>query len=598
MTEPVQTVSGARRALRIIIVLLLSSWALFENAPTLYRLWHPVGTFGVSSDFAGRIVEVVPNSAGADAGIRVGDVVDLQRANPTARRWITSRPGVAPNSVIRVPLIRPHEKIVTVNLHARPQDFSFSEKLILVLRMLAAIIFVIVGSALVLMRPSPMTWGYYLFCIYLNPGTNVATFALLSDSAFRVDSAFDGVVAAAADVGLLLFALEFPHPVAGRWRRALVRLLPLLFVANASLRVYLDVAFYGRGVSTETMTRILYAAEGALYIAAIIIFADTYAKSAADERQRIRWAIVGFLVGLPAYSFSLLSYLTSLLPYSAPYWLFGVLQLVNGFGPLMVAYAVIRHHVIDVNFVIRRSLVYAVLTSFLISIFTFIDWFFIKTLEASSLGLAVEMLVAIALGFWFYGLHNYVDRFVDGVFFRHRHFAAQRLARAAVALPQASALETVSDLLAREPFDALQLSSAALFSRNSEGDFVRQSAQGWPPEASTVLPQDDRLLLDLRAQQQTIRVQDVGWRPPARFSGKAEPVLAVPVVVRRSLQAVALYGAHANGADFDSDEVRSIEALATAAAAAYDHLEAAAMTKLVAELRTEVERLRSTPATS
>ncbi len=50
--------------------------------------------------------------------------------------------------------------------------------------------------------------------------------------------------------------------------------------------------------------------------------------------------------------------------------------------------------------------------------------------------------------------------------------------------------------------------------------------------------------------------------------------LAVPVTVRHELVSFTLYGAHANGAQLDPEEVELLEDLAREAARAYDHVEA------------------------
>jgi hypothetical protein len=66
--------------------------------------------------------------------------------------------------------------------------------------------------------------------------------------------------------------------------------------------------------------------------------------------------------------------------------------------------------------------------------------------------------------------------------------------------------------------------------------------------------------------------------------------LAVPVLVRARLYAVALYGPHRNGEDIDPDEASSLEAIATAAGMAYDHLEAARCERAAARWRKLAER--------
>ena len=50
--------------------------------------------------------------------------------------------------------------------------------------------------------------------------------------------------------------------------------------------------------------------------------------------------------------------------------------------------------------------------------------------------------------------------------------------------------------------------------------------------------------------------------------------MAVPVTVRHELVSFTLFGAHANGAQLDPDEVELLKELAREASRAYDHVEA------------------------
>ncbi|HEV2878013.1 MAG TPA: hypothetical protein VGW96_00420, partial [Candidatus Eremiobacteraceae bacterium] len=177
--------------------------------------------------------------------------------------------------------------------------------------------------------------------------------------------------------------------------------------------------------------------------------------------------------------------------------------------------------------------------------------------------------------------------------FRQRYLGERRLARAALALPHAETISTIDDYLVREPLDAFELTSAALFTRADDGQFVREASLGWPDETARTLSHDDRIALSLAAEHVPLRVKEVHWLRNDILSGTFAPVLAVPVLVRRRLKAIALYGSHANGADLDIDEIQSLNALAQSASAAYDHLEAVTLRQQVSEQRKEIELLRS-----
>jgi hypothetical protein len=254
--------------------------------------------------------------------------------------------------------------------------------------------------------------------------------------------------------------------------------------------------------------------------------------------------------------------------------------------PLAIAYAVIRHRVIDINFVISRALVYGILTTLIVGVFALLDWVMHKVLEQTKVTLAAEIVAALSLGFWMNGLHRRINQFIDSTLFRQRYLAARRLARAAVSLPHAASVSAVDEMLVGEPFDALRLASAAIFRTRNGAEFAREAAVNWPDGSAQRLDPSEQLVMLLHGEHGPLRLADIRWPRPDLPHGVEEPMLAVPVLVRDRLIAIALYGSHRNGEALDPDEVASIDRLAGGAAAAYDHLEAEA-------LRSEVELLRA-----
>ena len=71
--------------------------------------------------------------------------------------------------------------------------------------------------------------------------------------------------------------------------------------------------------------------------------------------------------------------------------------------------------------------------------------------------------------------------------------------------------------------------------------------------------------------------------PPAL----AQPILAIPLVVRHDLIAFVLYGGHKTGEAIDPDEQKTLANLAHAAASAYEHIHAKALLAESTTLRAE-----------
>lgn len=577
---------------RLLAVALVSFWMLAVTVPSVSRLWHPLGTFGYRADSDGRVTQVSAASPAQKAGLVTGDRFDVTSIPADERRYALGPLFLAPSAgySIRLPVIE-GSTTRTIAMPAVPERLSLADKLLLIVRTLGAVVFVLVGASLVLLRPSAMTWGLFFFTIGLNPGSDATFDAAIPAAWYPANWTLEALAIAAGNVGFLAFALRFPREEVAGWRRRLSGLTAWFFVIVCALGTYSVLAPYVLGQQTELASRIFYAAGSLGFVAGLVALAATYFHAAGEDRQRIKWVLFGSAIGLPAFAMAGIFELTSVFP-APPYWVIGLLLSLNLMVPAALAYAVIKHRVIDVSFVISRAVVYAILTSLLVAAFAFVDWLLGRQLSNSGLAVIAEVGISIAFAFWLNGIHHRVDRFVDSTLFRRRHLAERRLERVAHALPHARTDELVSELLVREPAEALGLASAALFRRSKDEErFVREACVGWQEHCAESIDAADTLAVHLEAEQQPIGIHDVRWDRRDVPAGAARPQLAVPIVVRRQLLGFVVYGGHSNGVALDPDEIRMIGNLMTGASAAYDHLSAEALRQESLALRHETSNL-------
>jgi hypothetical protein len=465
------------------------------------------------------------------------------------------------------------------------------KKTLILARWLALLLFVGVGAGLVLLRPSVATWGFYLYCLGLNGAANVSSLFLFGPPWDLVVSAIYFAFASAGFVGVAVFAACFLHEPPVGWRAGIYRFAPLAFLIVFGLQMYWVLAGLYFGWPARDADATALTLEAVLVVAAVYALTETYLRAKGTDRQRIRWVIVGFGIALVAF---LTDQILTREGFNPPYWLHGSLALTSVVVPLTVAYAVIKHRVIDVSFVVSRALVYGILTTLLVGLFSLIDWFFTDYLRLARLGTFAEVGAVVAFGFWFNGLHRRVDTIIDATFFRQRHRAEVQLARNAVALPFATTTKSVGQALVEEPVRTLSLASAALFRRNTIGGYVREESAGWAASDLSHLDEsDDHFLMLLQAEGGPLSLFDHPWRSDRVPGGPALPILALPIIVRRELAAIVFYGSHVHGEAFDPDEIKAIAGLATGAAAAYDHLEAEEMRRSNDLLQRKVETMQA-----
>jgi hypothetical protein len=569
------------RIIRPIIVALLAALTLGTTLPDLARVFgDPVYEFGYRIDFLGSVTDVETDSPAAKAGIRQGDRLDILNT-PRARISAAYIGGTIVAHDRAVMAFMRDGKTRLLSLTADLPEPAYSRPLVLA-RELAGLVFVLVGAMLVLLRPGPMTWGFYLFCCGFNPAPSGVFQTTAPLRLVGASLVADTALFFAGLFGLVVFALRFPSGDARNWRIIAERICLACIVPLAALALGTTLEFLLFNSITTVGFAWPIATAVSVSMAVVALFV-TYRTASSADRSRLRWVVVGSSVTLFAFCFDFFT------GSGTPYYVRAPLEASSISMPLAIAYAVIRHRVIDINFVFSRALVYAILTTLIVVVFALLDWVMHRVLEQTKIALAAEIVAALCLGFWMNGLHRRVNAFIDSTLFRQRYLAARQLTRAAVSLPHAASAGAVDEMLVGEPVDALRLASAAIFRAGSNAEFARAAAVNWPDGSAQRFDPSEQLVMLLQGELGPLRLEEIRWPRPDLPRGLGEPVLAVPVLIRHRLIAIGLYGSHTNGEALDPDEVASIDRLAAGAAAAYDHLEAEALRREIECLRAQVE---------
>jgi hypothetical protein len=253
--------------------------------------------------------------------------------------------------------------------------------------------------------------------------------------------------------------------------------------------------------------------------------------------------------------------------------------------PLALAYAVLRHRVIDVGFALNRTLVYAVLTTSAVVVVGFVDWLSGKLISEGRLALAAEALVTIGFGVVLNSLHARIERLIDRAIFRERYVAQSRIEHRIEALAFATSEATIDAALTDDAASVLNVRSAAVFRRDdSSRPFARRRAVNWPADASLEIGDETLLIRTLRAVERPLFLADLAIDEPALPSGPAAPALAIPIATLHEVLGVVLYGNDRDGGSPDPEIVALLAKLAAAAGSAYTMVEARRWRERVAEL--------------
>jgi hypothetical protein len=584
-----------------LLLLLIFIWALAMVVPDLTRISRPLGSFGFYANSDGLIYNVTgpfvdrAASPAWQAGLRLGDRIDLKRMRclpydaETCGSILAVLGGiqyVIPGRIATIEVLAaPDHDARQVTLVAVERPTNWLVRIVLILQCLAGISVVSAAAWLAWTRPGPMSWGFFLYVVWFNPGGGWGFYALLQQwpIALLAQNVAASLAQGAAYAGLLLFVLRAPgDTITARWRR-LERLLPLLALVLAATLL----ASYGNafGYPTEWLVRTGLLAGFIVDIAAIAILFARRREQTPEDYQRMRWVIWGCLIGLPAFIIAELLQVTTLFNSllggkPPPYDLLGLLYLANGIFCLFVFWAVRHNRVVNVSIPLRRVTLLG-LTLSVPALFLHHEAEHLQELldlpDWAWLGVAVLILFLISR------LHEFAVHVADRFFNRALDRTETQLSEAIVKAQHSSEIDA---LLADELSRLLKLASAATF-RRAGAKFDRcAQGKGWDEHCVRSIAMHDPLLAPV-ADGEPFALDNIA--DDARLpTGLKRPVLAIPAANRARCFAIVFYGPHASGADLDSNEREMLARLGARAADSYAELEAAALRSRITDLEQQL----------
>jgi hypothetical protein len=585
-----------RHSLRALIVIALTAIAVGYTAPDLALPWHAWGDFGMTYAFRNDTTAVVttirPGGPAARAGVHLGDAIDLAAMPLRDRRSLLSSIGVlnaynpaVPGDTATFQLIEANGSLRSVTLRAVPHLRSLADNVTNELQVLSECAFAIIAMALVLVRPSALTWAFFVYGLSAAIGSELGSIYVPVRVQILEIVWLTLIRGPAALAAFIIFALRFPSNVCTGWKRIAERVALTIAAALAILSLYsaIGVIDLARGIAAIGYSLDVVYSVG--YLVGAAVFVATIVSATPQERPRILWVILGFIFG---YGGVVLIDLIGNVS-TPPIPLYNSLQTLNILVPIAVTYAILKHRVIDVRFFLNRALVYGILTTIGIGLLVLLDFAVAKRLE--SFGLVVEVAGALVLGIGIQRLHGFVDGLVDRYVFRSVHEAESHLARVADAMMFAESLATIDKLVVDESARALQLRSVAIF-RREDASFRREAAVGWNEVRSNRIAAEDSFVLDLQAQKTGVAASPFLAQRDDMPQGAAAPSFAVPICIREQMIGFVVFGAHLNASDIDPDEQQILERFVARATVAYDHVSNLERVAENARMRIELDFLR------
>lgn len=510
-----------------------------------------------------RVLSVAPNTPASQAGIKPGDLIEYGNTPASRAGVLYARAGD------RVSFTIDHARSVTLVARARPAVGFLPVSGI-------RLAFLFVAGLLAWRRPddtASRALTVFLACYGLAIAMNNGVLPSPMLSVIVLQSLtivlFAGGLAAAGR-----FAATFPSGRAMPAPRVMATIAAML-CALAAIAAVCALRIAHTGATIAVLNAVLlgsFAFTGVLVVATLVV---AYIQGDPSERQRRKWVFAALAIGLLGPTIDL-----------GVQVLFGVNRAVDEASllplallPAALAYAILRHRVIDVGFVLSRAVVYAIVSAIIVGIFMIFETLVTRYLEQTSHveGLVLQLALALVLGFSVRAIHARVDAFVDSVLFRERRQALDALHAFAVDAP----FMTDAALMLQRAVATVERTLGA----HGAGVWLR-TGSAYEPAAATFAhsppaDENDAGILAMRARHVPVGLP----MPDSVLPGS----LALPMAAWGELVGTLVCGPKGQDEAYDPDERQALASLAASIAHGLDAIE-------LRELRRGSAATREAPA--
>jgi hypothetical protein len=449
----------------------------------------------------------VPSTLGVSmpVGLQVGDVAHLSDMSPETRSFfMVGGSNVPVGTIIDMPIRRAdgiHHipmQFVRVNfLNGSPMNMA-TELAGYALTVLMAGL----GLLLLWRGHSRAASGVALWCLASFVQTAVSAIALPVPYGNLLNSLCNTLDAIGTLVGLYLIADGLTQQARTPQRRRRAHWVFTIAVALYSIGVctinwyfYLHGNFDMFGAGSAINIDWAIALHLLCFAIPLSMLLTSYRRCDPVNKARIRWILFSLLGLVITYALSLSAGRLNIS--------FELLNLggtaLTGATFVGFAYAVLKHRLVSLQFVLNRALVYGLITSLVVGVFAAMLSFLEHETLNTETNRSLALLVPLILGMGLNTLKRNVDEYINKIFFRHRHKAEASLAQFARTCAYVENPDTLLDLTADELFRHGTPQSLAIYLTEpgkAGAKLVRERGKG---SYTAHLNIDDLGLLRLRA---------------------------------------------------------------------------------------------------
>jgi putative nucleotidyltransferase with HDIG domain len=290
-----------------------------------------------------------------------------------------------------------------------------------------------------------------------------------------------------------------------------------------------------------------------------------------DQRNRLRYLIV-------ALSITILATLINFTEWGK----YPIDIAANTVSAMLIAYAILRHRLLDIRIVFRLGLLYSITSAILGLIYFLAITFMLQVVEVYS-GKQIFFLsavVAIFTALIFAPVREAAQLWIDRLFYRERYDASLMLQRLSQATSSLLDLDQIAEIVLSDVAATLHIGHVALFLRSSsENGYRLQAEHGSPSPSVPVFGVDHPIVKWLERQnhilpKKTLDVQPVFramWKNEIDYLDDFPAELFIPLTTKGELVGFLLVSPKQSMQSYTQDDELILSTLANQTAVVIDN---------------------------
>jgi sigma-B regulation protein RsbU (phosphoserine phosphatase) len=263
---------------------------------------------------------------------------------------------------------------------------------------------------------------------------------------------------------------------------------------------------------------------------------NAIAAATPETRRKSRVILWGTLVGVVPATIYLAA--TDFLGFRPPLWMAAAAIVVLWLFPLSFAYAVVKHRVLEIPVLLRRSARYFLVQRGFLFLHIMVSmgaalafaWGLSRTQFMTPVGLTGGVIFGSVLAFGGIRIHKATSQRVDRAFFRNAYDARRILEDLVEKTRTATDRNELAALLEHHLTQALQPVSFAVYLETSDGQL--SAASGSVPPGLQTIPASQPMLAELARHGRPWEVSSSGNPPQPFLLAPLQPDCLVPILGR------------------------------------------------------------------